>query len=157
MTQYFFKLSLSLILLSSFAFAKSKLYVLPQDAQQSQKKILQLIKKSKKNIKIAMYNLKYKKFIKALKKAHKNGINIDLYLDKDKASKKRINFIEYKTFNKKLHIKAVLFDDKTVVFGSANWKKESFDTNMEIIYITDEVKIVKEFKAMFKQLSKQTN
>ena len=49
MTQYFFKLSLSLILLSSFAFAKSKLYILPQDAQQSQKKILQLIKKSKKN------------------------------------------------------------------------------------------------------------
>jgi phosphatidylserine/phosphatidylglycerophosphate/cardiolipin synthase-like enzyme len=138
----------------STATASSQLYFLPNDTKKAQNKILELFKNSKENIDIAMYNFKYKKFIKALKKAHNKNIDIKLYLDRKKAKDSKIDFIEYKTFKNKQHIKAIVFDKKTVVFGSANWKKESFEDNFEVIYISDDKKMVKKFNNMFNQLSK---
>jgi phosphatidylserine/phosphatidylglycerophosphate/cardiolipin synthase-like enzyme len=154
MQLFLFRTILIICLFSIGLVAKSTLYTLPEDAKASQSAIIKLIKNSKHSISIAMYNLKYKKFIKQLKKAKSKGVDINLYLDANKVAKSKIKFIKYKTFKNKLHIKAALFDNKTVVFGSANWKKESFTNNMEIIYISDDKKIVKQFKDMFKKLSK---
>ena len=148
-----FRIVLLSILLLNISYAKSKLYLLPQDSKQCQKDIIKLFQNSKKSINIAMYNFKYKKFIKELQKANKRGVDINLYLDNKKAKTNNTNFFKYKTFENKLHIKAVLFDNNTVVFGSANWKKESFKDNMEIIYISNEKQIVKQFKNMFQTLS----
>ena len=153
MQQFLSRIFLFIILIVSASLASSELYFLPIDGKKAQTKILKLFKNSKHSIDIAMYNFKDKKLIKALKKAYNKYIDIKLYLDKEKSKKSKIDFMEYKTFNQKLHIKAAVFDKKTVVFGSANWKKESFNDNLEVIYISDDEKIVKKFNKMFKKLS----
>jgi len=137
------------------SYAIDEIYLLPKDTKKVQKQIVHLFDKSTKSIDIAMYNFKYKTFIKALKRASKRDIKINLYLDSNKAKESKIDFIKYKTFDKKLHIKAALFDNKTIVFGSANWKKESFDENLEVVYITDDKKIVKKFKKIFQELKEK--
>ncbi len=152
MPQYLSRGILLILVLFSFIEAKDKIYFLPEDGKKASKDIIKLFDTSNKSIDIAMYNFKYNKFIKALKRASKRDIQIDLYLDKVKSKKSKIDFIKYKTFDKKLHIKAAIFDNNTVVFGSANWKKESFKENFEVIYITDDKKIVKKFKKIFKKL-----
>jgi len=157
MLQYLSKSILVIALLCVVpSYAIDKVYLLPDDAKKVQKQIVNLFDNSNTSIDIAMYNFKYKKFIKALKRASTRDIEINLYLDSNKSKKSKIDFIKYKTFDKKMHIKAALFDNKTVVFGSANWKKESFKDNLEVIYITDDRKIVKKFKKIF-QVLKENN
>jgi phosphatidylserine/phosphatidylglycerophosphate/cardiolipin synthase-like enzyme len=45
-----------------------------------------------------------------------------------------------------------IFDNKTVVFGSTNWTKKSFNENLEFIYITNNSKTVKKFITFFKRI-----
>ena len=52
----------------------------------------------------------------------------------------------------KMHLKVVLIDSKTAIIGSTNWTKESFEENYDLIYITDDKKLIlklKEFVAKF--------
>ena len=72
----FFKITLIIIFLSFNIYAKenktfsltntNEIYFLPKEADLVKDNILDLIKKSKNNISIAMYNFSYKKFAKEL-------------------------------------------------------------------------------------------
>jgi len=127
-----------------------KLYFLPKDNKSVKKDVIKLIKNAKYSINIAMYNIRYSKFIKELNKASKRGVEVNIFYEKkDGKYDKNIKF--YKTKNK-LHTKLVIFDEKVIFFGSANWKKNSFSKNYEVINITDEKNKVKKFNKFFKQL-----
>ena len=97
-----------------------------------------------------MYNINYKKFTKALNKASKNGVKINIFYEK-KIGKfdKNINF--YKT-TRKLHTKIAIFDKNIVYYGSSNWKKKSFKENYEVINITNNKNKVKKFNHFFEKL-----
>ncbi len=149
------------IVLSLFVFSttlySNELYILPKEKNEALEKIESLIKNSKEEIQIAVYNFSHKKISKQLIKAHKNGINVKVYFDSEKIKK---DDELYKTLEKngiktiiikdKLHTKLAIFDRKTVYFGSANWTKKSFKENYEILYFTDDKKIV---KTLYKFLS----
>jgi len=137
------KIFIIVLILISNIFAIDKLYFLPTQSKLAQKDIIHYINNSHKSIDIAIYNLNYKKFIKALNKASKKGVKITIYYYKKKA-KLNQNIKTYKV-DTKLHTKIAIFDKKIVEFGSANWKKESFKQNYEVIYITDKKDIVDKF------------
>ncbi len=139
-----------ILLLSINIYAVDKLYFLPKDGQKAKKHIERLIKNSKKSIDIAMYNFGHKKFAKFLNKAYKRGVEVNIFYDK-----KTVDFknIEAKKLDKKLHTKIAIFDKKIVVFGSPNWTKKSFNKNYEVLYITDDKKIVLQFNEFFKGLN----
>jgi len=144
-----FKLFL-LITIALHSHALDELYFLPKDSKVAKEHILKLIKNADDRIDIAMYNLSYKKFHKALIKASKSGVSVTIIY-----SKSKLNF--YKEFNmiktkRKQHIKLAIIDDKYLIFGSANWKKESFGENYEIVNITDDKEKVKKFIEIFKEL-----
>jgi len=127
-----------------------KLYFLPKDNKSVKKDVIKLIKNAKYSINIAMYNIRYSKFIKELNKASKRGVEVNVFYEKkDGKYDKDIKF--YKT-KKKLHTKLAIFDEKVIFFGSANWKKNSFSKNYEVVNITDEKNKVKKFNKFFKQL-----
>lgn len=152
-----FKYSLySLIFLyfiSTSLYATDKLYFLPNESKKAKNDIVKLLENANQSIDIAMYNFTYKKFAKALKKATKNGVKVTLIYDKTKLKfHKKINLIKS---TRKLHIKMAIIDDKYLIFGSANWKKESFSENYEIINITDDKQKVKKFMKIFKQLKEE--
>lgn len=112
---------------------KDELYLMPEDKKYLEKKIINLILSAKESIDIAMYNLKYKKFIDAILLANKNGVNIRVLLDDEKVENSpkvfnllKQNGVNIKVSNKKMHMKVAIFDKKAYIFGSLNWKDEPF-------------------------------
>ena len=132
------------------SYALDKIYFLPSEAKEAKKDIVKIFQNSTKSIDIAIYSFTYKKFLKALKKAAKNGSHITIYYDKTKLKfPKKFKLIEPK---RKLHIKLAIADEKYVIFGSANYKKESFSKNYEIINITDDKQKAREFIKIVKKI-----
>lgn len=46
-----------------------------------------------------------------------------------------------------MHLKLAIFDSKYAILGSANWTKESFNENIEIILKTNDKKIISQLKS----------
>ena len=140
------------ILLVVNIFALEKVYFLPEKSEEVKTDIINHIRNSKQSIDIAMYNFNYRKFGKELDKAVSRGVDVTIYYYRKKIKlDKRIRVLKVKN---KLHTKLAIFDKKTVVFGSANWKKEAFSKNYEVLYITDKKKIVKEFNNFFTNIKR---
>lgn len=144
---------------STLSFAKSEVYFMPKQASEASDKIISLIKSSTESIDISIYNFSHKKFAKELVKASKKGLKINVYFDKSKIEKDDKTYkylikngINCLILNKKNHLKLALFDKNKAIFGSANWTKESFEDNYEILYFTDKKndtsKIVKIFDSL---------
>jgi len=147
------KLIFIILALASFSFGFDKVYFLPNDANKAKENISKLLENADKTIDIAMYNFTYKKFNKAIQKAIKNGVKVTIIYNKTKLKlNKKINLIKTK---RKQHIKLAIIDDKFIIYGSANWKKESFGENYEIINITNDKKRVKKFIKIYKQLKEE--
>jgi len=144
-------LLICLLVVASFSF--DKIYFLPDESKAAQKEILYLIKNARSNIDIVMYNIDYKKFAKALKEASKNGVEVSIIYEKSKLKfHKKINLLKTK---RKLHIKLAIIDKKFAIYGSANWKKESFEENYEIINITDDKDKIKKFQQIVEQIKRE--
>ena len=144
---------LIILILSIYAFGFDKIYFLPNDAKKAESKIIKLLKNSDKSIDVAMYNFTHKKFAKAIKKAVKNDVDVTIIYYKTKLKfNKKINLIKTK---RKQHIKLAIIDDKFLIFGSANWKKESFGENYEIINITDDKEKIKKFRKIFETIKEE--
>jgi phosphatidylserine/phosphatidylglycerophosphate/cardiolipin synthase-like enzyme len=139
------------MILNISLFAKDEVYFLPTQSKEVKNQIEKLIKNSKKSIDIAMYNFSYKKFIKLLKKAKSRGVKVNIIYEKSDLKLDSLDAIQHKD-PKKLHTKMAIFDNKTVVFGSTNWTKKSFNENLEFIYITNNSKTVKKFITFFKRI-----
>lgn len=143
------------LLLTFNAYSFDKIYFLPNESKEVKNKIEKLLDNANETIDIAMYNMSYKRFHKALKRAIKRGVDVTLIYDKSKLKlSKKIRLL--KTI-KKQHIKLAIVDSKTAIFGSANWKKESFGSNYEIVQITDDKKVVKKLIDSYNILRSEAN
>ncbi|MFA6789558.1 MAG: phospholipase D-like domain-containing protein [Arcobacteraceae bacterium] len=157
------KLLFTLFLLAVTLNANDTLFLLPKESKNAQEHIETLIKTAQKSIDVAMYNFELKEFAKALVKAQKNGVEVNVFLDaqkiKDKASEYdylRKNGVRVFIIGKeKLHTKLAIFDKHTAVFGSSNWTKESFDENYEIIYVSKQQEVLEKLNTMIKELKEK--
>lgn len=138
-----------ILLLSISLYAQEALYFFPQDADKAKASLEKLINNSQVSIDIAIYNFEDKNLAKLLDKAQKRGVNVKVFYDKKDVDFK---YIDAKTLKKKLHTKIAIFDKKTVAFGSPNWTKKSFKDNYEVLYITDDKKLLIEFNNFFGSL-----
>lgn len=135
------RLLLFLLLLVTSVFSQDEIYFFPKDGLKVEQKLINMILKSKKEIIVSMYNLSHKKISKALIKAKSNGVKVNVFLDSQKVTKnskiyKKLmkNKIDVKLISKyKLHTKLIIFDRKVLFFGSANFTKESFRKQYEIV------------------------
>ena len=140
---------LLILLLTINIYAQDKLFFLPKDGKAAKKCIEKLIKKSQTSIDIAMYNIEDKKIAKLLSKAYNRGVAVTIFYDKKGVKLSHVNKMKVK---QKLHTKIAIFDKEIVVFGSANWTRENFKENYEVIYVTDDEKIVSQFNDFFETL-----
>lgn len=146
------KIFLMMILAMNIAFGQTNsVYFMPQQSDEVKDTIIALIENAKDSIDIAMYNMSYKKFNKALEKAKKEGIKVRVIYEKSDLNLKDLEAKQHKD-KAKLHTKMAIFDNQTVVFGSTNWTKESFKDNLEFVYITNDENIVKQFKQFFERI-----
>jgi len=140
-------------ILSTFAIALDKIYFLPKEAKEVKSQIISLIKNAKESVDVVIYSIDDKKLVKALKKAAKSDIDVTIIYGKSKLKfHKKINLI---TPKRKQHIKLAIIDNSIAIYGSANWKKESFGENYEIINITDDPKRVQRFIEIIKEIKKE--
>lgn len=153
------KILLTILLFISVTFAKSELFLLPNESDAAKDKIVELINKSNDSITIAMYNFSYKKFAKALVKAQKRGVGITVVFDKRKIKEddSQYKYLEKNGINciianKKMHLKVALFDDKIMLMGSTNFTKKSFGDNYEIVLINDNKKSIRKIKSFIKNM-----
>ncbi len=155
--------------------AKDNFFLLPEQNEQALKTILKSFDQSKKTIKIAIYNFTHKKIAKKLKNVAKKGINIEIILDEHSSeTKKDKSMIGYlakyknitmyqlkgklsksKKYYGKMHMKVAIIDNKTVIFGSANWSYSAFSNNYELLYITKDYAIAKKMSKYFDRLKKR--
>lgn len=146
---------IAIFLFSNLYSNEYQTYFLPKQADEVKDKIIELIDSSKKSIKISMYNFSYKKFAKQLVNASKNGVKVEIILDKEKVEKddeiykylknNGINIIIPK--KNKVHTKIAVFDNEIALIGSMNWTKESFEDNYEILLILKDKKIIEEINS----------
>lgn len=141
-----------LVLLVSFSWGLDKLYFMPQDGKEAKKNIISLIKSAQSSIDIAMYNFKDRSIVKALEVAATKGVSIKLFYYKKKV--KFSDKIQSIKIRDKLHTKFAIIDKAIVIFGSANWVKEAFKKNYEVIYITDKQELSKEFNKYFDSIKR---
>jgi phosphatidylserine/phosphatidylglycerophosphate/cardiolipin synthase-like enzyme len=126
---------------------------MPNDSKKAKQHIINLLENANQTIDIAMYNFTYKKFNNAIKKAIKNGVKVTIIYNKTTLKfNKKIDLIKTK---RKQHIKLAIIDNKFIIYGSANWKKESFGDNYEIVNITDDKSRVKKFIKIYKKLKEK--
>lgn len=150
-----------LILLFTIQIFASEVYLLPDDSASAKEKISDLIKDSKESIFFSIYTFSYKKIAKDLIEAHKNGVKVTVLFENEKIKEDntiynmlRQNGIKTITLDdkRKMHLKAMLIDDTTAIIGSANYTKKSFEENVDLIYVTQDEKLIsklKEFRAKF--------
>ena len=152
------------LILSLSLHAKESVYIIPNESEVVLDKVEELIKKTKYKIDITVYNFKYKKIAKLLKSVSQKGVKVNILFEKKKLKNKKSKYqylcenqnIECKVYKKaKQHMKLMLFDDTVAMFGSANLTKESFKENLELIYFTDNPKIIGKLKTNFKALFEQ--
>jgi len=142
-----------IITISINCFGFETIYFLPKDSKKAKKDITKLLKNSKKSIDIAIYNFTYKKFNKAIDKAIQNGIDVTIIYQKTKLKfNKKIDLIKTK---RKLHIKLAIIDQKYIIFGTANWTKDSFGKNYEIVTISDDKDKVKQMIKIIERIKKE--
>ena len=153
-----FKIIFIAIFLFSTLYSKeNQTYFLPKQADEAKDKIIELIDSSKKSIKISMYNFSYKKLAKQLVNAKKNGVKVEIILDKGKVEKDDDIYKYLKDNNiditipkkNKLHTKIAVFDNEIVLIGSMNWTKESFEDNYEILLISKDKNIIDDINLFF--------
>jgi phosphatidylserine/phosphatidylglycerophosphate/cardiolipin synthase-like enzyme len=137
----------------------NEVYILPNQGEEIKDKISESIINSKSEILVAMYNFSYKKFAKDLVDASKKGVKVTVYLDSKKVKEDSEisdflakNNIKVVLVKDKMHLKVALIDSKTVIFGSTNWTKESFEENYELIYISEDKNIIDTLKSFIKSL-----
>ncbi len=144
---------LLIAILSIYSFGLDEIYFLPKEANKAKEDIATILENANSSVDIAMYNFTYKKFAKILKKISKKDVDVTIIYGKSKLKfYKKINLIKTK---RKQHIKLAIIDDKFAIYGSANWKKESFGKNYEIINITDDKNKIKRFKEIFEEIKRE--
>jgi len=152
-----------------YAKTLQKLYLLPDEKKSALKAICKNIDLSKKSIKISIYSFTNKKIAKRVKNAAKRGVKVEIIFDsKESGSKRGKSVIKYlakynnisvyklkglpskkKKYFGIMHIKMALIDDKTLIFGSANWTYKAFSKNYETLFITKDYAMAKKFDKFF--------
>ncbi|SMC08305.1 phospholipase D-like domain-containing protein [Nitratiruptor tergarcus] len=156
---------LSLVLLAD------DLYFMPFQSKQAQTKLLSWIDKAHSSIDIAMYSLTNRTIAKHIKNAARRGVKIRLVSDYEQSMKDRYSKIGYLAkyknikvrlirgkyskrgeFYGKMHLKLAIFDNKKLVFGSANWTNSAFKRNYELIYFAKNYALAKKALTTFERI-----
>jgi phosphatidylserine/phosphatidylglycerophosphate/cardiolipin synthase-like enzyme len=125
---------------------------------------------AKRSIRVSIYSFTNKSLAKSLKNAAKRGVKVEIIFDKKESKSKRgksvIGYLakyknitvyrlsglrpKRKKYSGIMHIKMALIDDKTLIFGSANWTYRAFSNNYETLFITKDYALAKKFDKFFK-------
>ncbi|WP_163564703.1 phospholipase D-like domain-containing protein [Helicobacter suis] len=156
--------------------ADSTLYMLPYEQNEALKSLISGINAAKSNINIAIYSFTHREISKALKDAASRGVRINIIFDRSsnihseysamgylskyrgintcmlsgkEARKFRHGKHDYKGI---MHQKLALIDNNTIFLGSANWSKNAFENNYELLMRDNNPAIIQKAQSYFKKM-----
>ena len=106
-----------------------------------EKKLIELIEKSKDYIDVSVYSINNKQLVDALIAAHKRGVKIRVLTDKVQAAGKSSRIWEIiaeeiplrvHTHKRIMHTKVAIYDGLSVSSGSFNWTEPAVHKNEEV-------------------------
>ena len=110
-----------------------------------------------------LYKFDSTDILKILNQKGKEGVKFRFLCDKlaltlAKQLKQYGDIYEFKSsLFDKLHAKAILIDNTTLLIGSPNFDKSSISTNMEILLKTNEPNLIKQFNDLFNKALENNN
>lgn len=170
MKNLFLKFAL-LILLGSLLSGNDQLYFMPYEQKNALDTLIKTIESSERSIDISIYAFTNKEIEKALKNAARRGVKIRIIYD----YKSNINnshstigslskYNNIKTcllrgtrarndeYNGIMHQKMAIIDTKAIIMGSANWTRNAFENNYELLIKSDDMQMINKAKAYFSNM-----
>lgn len=126
-------------------------------------KIIALIENAKQSIDVCVFTISDNNISQALLTAFKNGRKVRIISDNEKADDLGSDVYRLAENNvpvrldqstSHMHHKFALFDDEQLVNGSFNWTRSATKYNQENIVVSNDVKLVAQFKKTFETLWK---
>ena len=156
------------LVLSCFIFAKD-VYFMPMNGKKAENEIFYTFTHAHKTIKIIMYTFTNRKIAKALKIASKHNVKVYIIADEKEAKFNRsvipslaaikninVYLLHGKNYKNggfgKLHAKASIIDNKTLITGSANYTYSAFYKNYEYVIFHKNEDLIKKFNDFFDYL-----
>jgi len=147
---------------------------MPRDAMDGLKTFTRDLKNAKRTIKATIYSFTHKKIAKAIKKAAKRGVKVEIIFDKESNLRKKYSKIgdlskiknikvyyisgfrsKKGHYEGKMHMKMVIIDSKKIYLGSANWSNSAFSLNYELLFSTTNQKIIQKSLKFFNFVKKR--
>jgi cardiolipin synthase len=123
--------------------------------------VLGAIAGARRSLDVAMYTLTDADVVAAMEAAQARGVSVRVLLDPSErpsdpsASSLRAHGVDvrlYRSGGEKLHAKAAIVDESTVVLGSANWTVSGFEHNHELdVTIPDSPAVAASLEEQFKR------
>tara|TARA_Y100000310_G_scaffold56844_1_gene52137 strand:+ start:168 stop:1109 length:942 start_codon:yes stop_codon:yes gene_type:complete len=137
-------------------------YFCPEDCQEGENRIINLVRKAEKSVKVAIFSFTHEGLGDELVKSDIKGLDVKVLVERRQRNVQKSQYTRLKDFgidikvdsNKNnMHHKFVIIDDKIVVFGSPNFSFSGFGRNDEnfLIIFNEELalRFVREFEGMF--------
>jgi phosphatidylserine/phosphatidylglycerophosphate/cardiolipin synthase-like enzyme len=122
--------------------------------------LINVIDKAKETIDVAVYYITETKIVTHLCSATNRGVKIRIITDQDDsyqqpALEKLLNSgipIKTNTYKGKMHLKNMIIDQKIITSGSYNFTQSAETKNEEVLIISDDEKIAKEWTEKFEEM-----
>ncbi len=135
-------------------------YQLPIGKKAFIEDLIPILENAKESIYVVMFCLSHEKIIKSLHEAHQRGVDVQIIIDSHTFDAGLDRYFPIHRIKEKhlMHHKFALIDQKTLVFGSANWTKGGLSKNEEIEVIFHQIppSMTKSFFSLFKTLRKKS-
>lgn len=120
-------------------------YLLPDSCEEALDALCQAIASAQKSIRIAIFTITHERVSQAIKEAATRGVDIILVTDQYAAKGANKKFLQkiqtlpikiYSNYGPELlHHKWAWIDEKTFIFGSANWTHSAFKNNSDSLFV----------------------
>lgn len=173
MKNLFLKLAL-LILLGSLSSGNEKLYFMPYEQKNALDTLIKTIESSKQSIDISIFSFTNREIAKALKNAARRGVKIQIIYDYENNINNPYSTIGYLSkynnintcllkgkparnnkYNGIMHQKMAIIDTKAIIIGSANWSKNAFENNYELLLKSNDKEMIDKAKNYFSRMLHQ--
>ncbi|GAA7218540.1 phospholipase D-like domain-containing protein [Helicobacter pylori] len=151
--------------------AKNSLFVLPYEQREALNALISGISSARESVKIAIYSFTHRDIARAIKSVVSRGIKVQIIYDYGSNHNNKQSTIGYldKYPNTKvcllkglkakngnyygiMHQKVAIIDDKIVFLGSANWSKNAFENNYEVLLKTDDTETILKAKSYYQKM-----
>ncbi|BCZ19118.1 Nuclease NucT [Helicobacter sp. NHP19-012] len=161
-------------LLASVLQATPTLYMLPYEQHEALKSLISGINAAKSQINISIYSFTHKDIAKALKDAASRGVKIHIIYDTSGAQGKYSTmgylakyrgistctlsgrqahfFGKGKEYRGIMHQKLAIIDNNTIFLGSANWSKNAFENNYELLLRDNDHSLIQKAQSYYKKM-----